>query len=1141
MKKIFVTLVLMLMLVFSLSAQIVEKTFFFDNPQFEQYQGYEQISLDCYVGERQSEYVQIADEGCPNLPWYSVSLLLPQNTESRDIEFEFSDFVEIEGSHLLYPYQAPRPLSLKEDMPFVVNENIYLSDDEYPTRYSSDVTTQYLNGYSFAFSGFTPVRYIPSTGKLSYAQTVKVRVSCAASRNDKGKMLKTTDENKSRVQRLAHNPEMSEDYEQRGQRGIGGYELLVVTPSEWVSHFDEYKAFYDARGLRTKIVPLEDIYTSSEGRDEQEQIRAFISHEYENEDIMMVLLGGDVKLVPYRGLYCYVNHDYEDYGIPADMYYVCLDGTWNNDNDTLWGEEGEEDFLPELAIARLPFNNEEQFNNIMHKTMTYQTAPVLGEFNDIVFGAEHLGEGYYGNEDLELLIGEHDDDDYTTIGIPKNYKFHRYYAKPDRDWNANEFRSKINEVGGGYVYHVGHANTDYVAGWYLSDINDKSFAKLNGADHNYSFFHSHGCVCGDFSSACILEKFVTLPNGFVAVTGNSRYGWYVPWSDGPARHLNRELVDSYFHDRRQYIGTAFMEMKIMTAPFVNVYGQENSHFRWSIYCINVLGDVAVSPWLDEPFIPEIDYDVALIKGTTSTTVYVDKDSEPQSNFRCSLFYKDQLLAFGTTNNNGKAVLQFSEPLDIQDTLKLIVTGPNAWCQTLNVYGIDKDSNYIFADDIVINDDDNGKLDYNEDVTLNIKFINKGADNAENIIATLSTTSDDLVEITDNEILIPSINANSTKTVNDAFSIKVKDNVKDNSYAYFTMTCADGEKVYNHDFQCKILAPDLTIVKVNYDDSNGDSDGVVDVGESVQVQISSSNKGHCACDDIVIKAVSNNDDIVFNNNEKKISRLEAGANVITTFTFVTDDDTPKGSIVDIDVTLSSGFYEDKQTIRFVVGSVEDGFETGDFSSHNWKNDEMYPWVITDEYANRGVYSAQSAIIDDDEVSTLSIDVETITDGVISFYLKTSTEEEWDYLTFFVDEEMMESWSGENDWQRVKYPIEAGSHTLKWSYDKSKNDSAGEDRCWIDDIVFPINTHVLNIESSVEKKEILIYPNPVDDFFKLEGDNIHNVEIYNIMGAKIMSHDVSFSNAIDVANLSSGLYLVRVLDEDNNVVVKKIIKK
>ena len=46
MKKIFLTLNLMVMIVFSLSAQIVEKTFFFNNPQFEQYQGYEQISFD---------------------------------------------------------------------------------------------------------------------------------------------------------------------------------------------------------------------------------------------------------------------------------------------------------------------------------------------------------------------------------------------------------------------------------------------------------------------------------------------------------------------------------------------------------------------------------------------------------------------------------------------------------------------------------------------------------------------------------------------------------------------------------------------------------------------------------------------------------------------------------------------------------------------------------------------------------------------------------------------------------------------------------------------------------------------------------------------------------------------------------------
>ena len=150
------------MMVFSLSAQIVEKTFFFNNPQFEQYQGYEQISFGTMslsdVGTRQATSVQGAEVGNPNLPWYSVSLLLPQNTEAQNIEFEFTDFVDVEGTHLLYPYQAPRPLSIKEDLPFAKNENVYASEEVYPAIYSSDVKTQYLNGYSFARSGFTPVR-----------------------------------------------------------------------------------------------------------------------------------------------------------------------------------------------------------------------------------------------------------------------------------------------------------------------------------------------------------------------------------------------------------------------------------------------------------------------------------------------------------------------------------------------------------------------------------------------------------------------------------------------------------------------------------------------------------------------------------------------------------------------------------------------------------------------------------------------------------------------------------------------------------------------------------------------------------------------------------------------------------------------
>ena len=477
--------------------------------------------------------------------------------------------------------------------------------------------------------------------------------------------------------------------------------------------------------------------------------------------------------------------------------------------------------------------------------------------------------------------------------------------------------------------------------------------------------------------------------------------------------------------------------------------------------------MAVSPWLDEPFIPEVNYKPALPLGTTNTTITVAKDDEKQSNFRCSLFYENQLIAFGMTDNSGKAKLQFAEPLNVTDTMSLVVTGPNAWCQTYDVLGVDENTNYIYADKIVINDDEgnsNGRLDYGESVTLDIDFYNLGINDVDDVTVTLSTTSNDVVEIENTEVNISSLTSNSTTTINDAFTIVVDEKVKDYEYAYFTLTCVAGENVYTQDIQYKILAPELSITKANYDDSNGDSDGTVDIGESVQIHVTGKNLGHSACENVLIKAVSHNENVIFNSSEKSISRVEAGGNFLTAFTFTLDENTPEGSIVDIDITVVSGFYEDKKNIKFTAGNVKENFETGDLLSYNWKNDETYPWIITDEDANNGIYSAQSAPIGDNEISSLSIEVENATDGVVSFYLKTSTEENRDFLAFFIDDDMMGRWSGENDWQCASFSINPGIHTLKWFYDKNKSKSAGEDYCRVDDIVFPANTFVLNVEEN-----------------------------------------------------------------------------
>ena len=662
------------------SAQTIEMTYYLVQPSISQIQGYEQIQ---FAGCMQS-----ALAGQPSLPWHSVSLMLPQGMEAVSIEVELSDFQTIEGSHNLYPYQTALTYSNPVRKQFEKDETLYASKNTYPAQACGNLSTHYMNGVGFAFSAFTPVQYVPGTGEVRYATKATVRITTAASKADQSRKLWLNGDNATRAMRLAQNPEMLQTYDSRG-RTMGGYDLLVVTNRQYVDTFDEYVAFYQARGLRTHVVAFETITSTMEGRDNQEKLRNYIIQEYEENGIMMVNLAGDVPSIPCRGLYCHVDSGsgYDDNNIPADLYYAALDGNWNDDGDNRWGEIGEDDLLPEIGIGRMCFSNQNELNNMLHKAMTYQTEPVLGEFRKVIMGGEHLYDDPYtnGSQYLELLIGTRDDNGYTTTGIPEGYDFTRLYEE-EGNWSGYNLRNAINQ-GTQYVHHDGHANTNYVAGWTNWDITDSNFSGANGVDHNYTFFHTSGCICGDFSDDCILERMTKIANFAVATFGNSRYGWFNEGqTEGPAIHLHRETEDAYYNDRIPYGGMALRESKIQTAPWVNAPGQwEEGALRWNFYDLNMMGDVAVSPWHDEPFTTHVDYPNEILEGETSMEVKVtNENGEGLNNFRCALFNGDEMLGLGYTDEDGLAIVEIDDPLDYVAELSLIVTGCDAWPQTITM-------------------------------------------------------------------------------------------------------------------------------------------------------------------------------------------------------------------------------------------------------------------------------------------------------------------------------------------------------------------------------------------------------------------------------------------------------------------------
>ncbi|MGA9213051.1 YCF48-related protein [Kaistella sp.] len=77
------------------------------------------------------------------------------------------------------------------------------------------------------------------------------------------------------------------------------------------------------------------------------------------------------------------------------------------------------------------------------------------------------------------------------------------------------------------------------------------------------------------------------------------------------------------------------------------------------------------------------------------------------------------------------------------------------------------------------------------------------------------------------------------------------------------------------------------------------------------------------------------------------------------------------------------------------------------------------------------------------------------------------------------------------------------------------------------------------------KLLIYPNPISDYFKIEiKEQIKSVEILDVQGklVKIFSSDRSTSNNIyNVENLNTGVYIVKIKLVSGEIITKKIIKK
>jgi hypothetical protein len=561
--------------------------------------------------------------GEPQLPVQPVRLLLPFGRQVAGIEVLPAAKLSIPGRFKIGPAQEPVPLSLAGQIQKAApNPLVYDQANVYPGRTHDEIGTQRKRGFQFAETVLYPVEYHPASGAVFYHPEIRVRLvlepAAVGLRESGGRF---TGGSKSEIQTLVDNPQSVESYPEAGSAGAraieprslvlpaGDFKYLIIT-NEALSSSDFTKliAHKKSQGTTAKIVTTEWIYRNYSGTrpdggsDNPTRIRNFITDAHNTWGTEYVLLGGAVGIIPDRKLHVVTNAYTDD--IPADMYYGCLDGTFDDDADGVYGEpndgpDGKEvDLFHEVYVGRACAENKSDADNFVAKTIAYDKTQ--DKYLHIVgMMGEWLAGESYATESLEQIRLGSSAYPFSTIGFENSSSAGYFITHHDQDasiksappplydnaqdwWGKSDLIDWINDGRGDYkgihiLNHLGHCHSRGCLK--LSATQDLSKLK----NSRPVFIYSQGCNAGRFDfNDCFAEEITRIKYGAFATIMNSRYGW-----TGISNWYNREFWHGVLAEGILELGraNAFSKEHRMYSRFIN--GPVN---RWSYYAINLFGD-----------------------------------------------------------------------------------------------------------------------------------------------------------------------------------------------------------------------------------------------------------------------------------------------------------------------------------------------------------------------------------------------------------------------------------------------------------------------------------------------------------------------------------------------------------------------
>ena len=1018
-----------------------------------------------------------ADAGSPNLPMDSRMMAIPQGaTASLRVVS-----VEKETLHNVNIAPALRIQAENEepDMNYVKDMAIYGKNAFYPAE-PFTMGNSYIRGVDAVTVAITPFQYNPVTKDLIVYTNIELAVEFEGGTDHFGEdRLRSPYWDPILAAELLNYDQLPViDYEARMQEWLrddkDGAEYLIITPNNdaWAEYANQLKDYRIRQGIITKVYRLDQMPANNTA-----QMKSWFHNAYHTWDIAPVAI-------------CLLGDHGTDMGqyIPAETTYHAYSGSCITDN--FYADAQGNDNLPDMVFSRLVAQNASELPIFVSKQLEYEytnpnmdpdfyTRPItaLGwqterwfQLCSEVFGGYMRNHGYDTNRINCIYSGtpgsQWSSAQNTNLVVnyfgPNGLGYIPATPSELGDWNNGSPQLVVQAINDG-AFWLQHRDHGLEEGWGEPAVRNNHINQMNNVG-KLPFVMSINCQTGMFNYSgsggnCFTEKWMRRTYdgqnaGAVGVLSptevsysfvNDAFVWGVyDLFDGdfmPTYGPYAENTGNWMPAFGNVAGKYFLAQS--SWPY-NTDDKDITYTMFTAHC-----DAFLRIYTQVPQTMEVVHPEVVLAGIGEVSI-----TAPEGCVISLVIPNDEgswdILAVAEATGEPQTI-EF-EPQYPPTEINLVITGQNYLRYEAIMSVIPANGPYIVYDSKVIHDSNgNGNLDFGETISLDVTLRNVGSDAMEAFEAVLETDSE-YITITNGTASFEGMSPNALQTVEDAFTLTVAGNVPDNTTNRFTITVTNGDDTYISNLTMKAYAPVFELGGMSITEIEGNGNGRLEAGESATLSFPIGNTGHADAAATLVTLNLLSPYITLEENTVSSDFLNTGETMTASYNISVSETTPMGYICPLTLEVISGQYLTQQDYEAKVGLVIEDFETGEFGE-GWNNDATRPWRFVTEDPYEGQYCLRSGSIGNNATTTLTLTHEAGSADTISFYYKVSSENGYDKLHFYIDNQEKENWSGSVNWTKAAYRVNQGRHTYKWTYTKDAYQIGDSDCAWIDFVGLP----------------------------------------------------------------------------------------